>query len=124
MKKFQTDLREVFGFLIRQKDKEELVKYVRENKRFFCLSEEAYDIICAVSGTKRLQIKKDKFIKGGGMDMCQAIEEMLQDEREEGMRKITLLFRKLVEESRFNELKRATKEIDYRDKMLEEYGLL
>lgn len=126
---FQTDLREVLGFLMRQKDKKELKKYVKENKRFRHLREDAYEVIATLSSTKGLEIKKETSWMKGEIDMCQAIDEMLQDEREEGreegrqegINRVSFLFQKLIENQRFEDLERAAKEAEFRNQLLEEF---
>ncbi len=120
---FQSDLREVLGFLMRQKDKKELRKYITENKRFQHLKEDAYEVIVALSSTKRLEVRKEWM--EGEVDMCKAIDEMLQDEREEGreegINKVSFLFQKLIENERFEDLERAAKEAEFRNRLLEEF---
>ncbi len=46
--KFKTDLREVFGFLLRQNDKEALKDYIESNENFRHLKEDTYDILIFV----------------------------------------------------------------------------
>ena len=62
--------------------------------------------------------------------MCQAIDEMIADAKEEGIREAQIrgeqerrLFACLVREQRYKELERATQEEGIRLKLMEEYGL-
>ena len=83
---FHSDLRYVFGFLQKEKSKEELKKYVQENSgEFEHLCEDAYDMIGVMShSSELLEHKKDNAGNEGGKNMCQAIKEMIEDGRQEG----------------------------------------
>lgn len=73
---FTTDLREVFGFLKRQDDWEELERYVKENEAFRHLEEDAFDVIAAYSDSRGLAVGKEDFKEKGAFDMCLALEQM------------------------------------------------
>lgn len=81
---FETDLREVFGFLNLQEEKEMLKQYVEENKRFRHLQEDAYEVLLFYSGSSELEINKEKYKTEEGYDMCRAIREMIEDGKLEG----------------------------------------
>lgn len=86
LERFRTDVRVVFGFLRYSYDKEKLASYVKQNQEIFCaLEEDAYDVICALTGTKELEMVKAKYYQeNGGVDMCKAIQDMIRDSRKEG----------------------------------------
>ena len=71
-------------------------KKLTENGSYFTeLDDEAYEIICAFSHSQELGKKKEDYRKTGEMDMCQAILDMMADERENMMilaNKVFLLF--------------------------------
>ena len=83
---FQTDLRQVCGFLKRTNDRTKLKSYIEENQKVFSnLPEDAYDFLAVMAGIRNLQLIKQKIqTEGGGFDMCKAIKEMLQVSRQEG----------------------------------------
>ncbi len=84
---FQTDLRLVFGFLQRERDKKALGAFIEQNREAFSkLAEDTYDMIGQFSNDKELVKRKDMFKKkeGAEVDMCQALEDMRADSREEG----------------------------------------
>lgn len=85
---FQTDLKEVFGFIGRSGDKEAERDYIFDNQeRFERLSEEAYDVIAVMAKSKELEAVKDQYReKGGKVNMCEAIRGMIEDGRIEGRR--------------------------------------
>ena len=85
---FRTDLREVFGFLQRAEDKDRLREYLEANEeKFENLSTDAYDMISVMGHSKELQEIRDKYHeeKGGRSNMCQAIKDMIEDGRQEGV---------------------------------------
>lgn len=124
---FCSDLREVFGFLMRQNDKKALREFVQENEEFRHLKEDAYDVIAAFSNTRELRIAKETYRTEGGMDMCLAIQEMIQDGIDEGMEKginrINILISRLAEDGRTEDLVRSARDADYQKKLLKEYHI-
>ncbi len=85
IEQFRSDLQYVFGFLQKEKDKEGLATYVKEHKDVFAnLQEDAYDMISVMSHSEQLQEIKRQEDKGGKYNMCQAIDEMIEDGRMEG----------------------------------------
>lgn len=121
-------------------------KFVKENDGFRHLKPDAYAVIMRLSNTKQLDIAKETYETEGEIDMCQAIDEMIADAKEEGIREgkregiregiregmreaqirgeqERRLFACLVREQRYKELERATQEEGIRLKLMEEYGL-
>ncbi len=82
---FQTDLRQVCGFLKRTNDRMKLRAYIEENQEVFSnLPEDAYDLLTVMAGIRNLRLLKQEVqTKGGGFDMCKAIKEMLRVSRQE-----------------------------------------
>ena len=85
---FNTDLREVFGFIGFSGDKTAVRNYVAENQDSFeQLSEDAYDVIAVMAHSKELEDVKERYRKKGGkINMCEAIRGMIEDGRLEGRR--------------------------------------
>ncbi len=83
---FNTDLREVFGFIGFSGDKTAVRNYVAENQDSFeQLSEDAYDVIAVMAHSKELEDVKERYReKGGKINMCEAIRGMIEDGRLEG----------------------------------------
>lgn len=119
---FHTDLRYVFGFLQKEKSKEELRKYVQENSaEFEHLCEDAYDMIGMMShSSELLEYKQGNACDEGGENMCQAILEMIEDGRQEGRQEERQQGMKVLVES-FRELG-ISKEITFL-KVKEKYQL-
>lgn len=78
--KFSTSLREVLEYIKYSKDKKKLRKLVENNPRM-TMEVNAARVIQAVTGTK-FRISEETEV----VDMCQAIDEMMADSREDGMK--------------------------------------
>lgn len=85
---FQTDLREVFGFIQFSGDKEAERSYVFGHQESFeRLDEDAYDVITVMAKSKELEEVKEKCReKGDKINMCEAIRGMIEDGRSEGIK--------------------------------------
>lgn len=132
--RFKTDLQFVFGFLKYAEDKKRLAEYVEEHKEAFSdLNEKAYDMISCMSKSAELKMIKQKYQeeKGGNVDMCQAITEMIADgERRGEMRgenrgetRFANLTQTLIKENRIDTLLRAATDKKYRDQLYMEYQI-
>lgn len=80
-KKFSTSLREVLEYIKYSKDRKKLRKLVENNPRM-TMEVNAARVIQAVTGTK-FGISEETEV----VDMCQAIDEMMEESREEGAEK-------------------------------------
>lgn len=67
------------------KDKVKLGELVKNNPAYQSMEEDAYDMAVAYTNAKELIAVKESYRREGKVDMCQALTEMLQDERREGM---------------------------------------
>ena len=79
-------LKLVFGFLQRASEPEELTEFIEENtKEFSSLTEDAYDMIASMSKTGELkELKKD--VGQEDYNMCKAIDMMVAESREKGIK--------------------------------------
>lgn len=84
---FHTDLKLLFQFIQTSEEKEEWMRMIHENEQEYMeLEEDAFDLICALTGAEELEIRKETYrIKGGKINMCQALKELLEECRTEGM---------------------------------------
>jgi hypothetical protein len=86
---FHTDLQYVFGFLKNASDQEKLAEYVEEHEAEFSnIDEQAYDMISCMSKSSELKIIKRNYQEdeGGGVNMCQAIKDMIAEGKKEGIK--------------------------------------
>ncbi len=124
VEKFTTDLREVFGFLQNDGNKQQLEKYVQEHREALInLEEDAYDLICVMSDMKKLQELKSELRQEGGGNMCKGLEELIEDEKKKGIEQVECLYKKLYYDNRLDDMKRAFEDEDYRRQLMKEYGL-
>lgn len=124
VEKFTTDLREVFGFLQNDGNKQQLEKYVEKHRAALInLEEDAYDLICVMSDMRKLQELKSELRQEGGCNMCKGLEEMLEDEKKKGIEQAEYLYKKLYYDNRLDDMKRAFENEDYRRQLMKEYGL-
>ena len=78
--KFQSSLREVLFFIKYSKDSEKLETILKTNKkRFQCLERRAADVIKIITGANLKYREKEETI-----DMCQAIQDLIQRSKTEG----------------------------------------
>ena len=80
-------LKLVFGFLQRASEPEELTEFIEENtKEFSSLTEDAYDMIASMSKTGELKELKKDVEQTEDYDMCKAIDMMVAESREKGIK--------------------------------------
>ena len=82
---FATDVRCVFDFLRYADDKKKLLELVENNPYYREMDEEAYDVVSKYTNSKELIGVKDDQVNGGKADMCQAIKDLMEDSRIEGI---------------------------------------
>ena len=81
---FKTDVKQVFDFIRCSGDKKELFKLVQTDESFQSMEEDAYELATNYAGAEELIQVKEEYRKGGKIDMCKALKELLADERMEG----------------------------------------
>lgn len=82
---FKTDLKQVFDFIRYSKDKKKLKELVENDDAYQSLDEDAYDMVALYTNSRELMELKARSKEGDGVNMCQAIKEMLEDERAENV---------------------------------------
>lgn len=81
--KFQTDLREVFGFIQSSVDKDKMKQFLKKyEKDLGVMSEDACEMIESITGTAN--IRKFRMRQKEEKNMCKAIDDMMQEKYEEG----------------------------------------
>lgn len=132
--RFQTDLRQVFGFLQRDDDQEKLRQFVRDNQVFFNnVPEDAYDLLAAMSHVELLSKYKESYLdeRSKNYMMSKAFEDWSKEEREEGRleglaeerEQISVLGSRMKAENRFDDFLRCITDLNYRRDLLLEYGM-
>ena len=82
---FRTDLKQVFDFIRCSEDKVRLRELVQQDDAYKNMDEDAYDVAVTFAKADELLEIKGMHVKGGKVNMCRALTEMLEDERMEGM---------------------------------------
>ena len=125
---FQSDLRLIFDFIRCGKDKHKLRQLVEDNEEYQNMEEDAYDVAVFFSRAKELiQVKQD-YTEGGKINMCQALTELINDGRMEGIQEgiqegesnILALNNYLLLHNRIDDLKRASEEKEFREQLIHE----
>lgn len=117
--KFQSSLREVLLFIKYSKDKKNLAKMLKQNEeRFQDMERRAADVIEVIThaGLKFKEVE-------GRVNVCQAIQEMREEERIKGEDRQNELTRRLLQDDRLEDLRRAVNDSDYWERLFAEYGI-
>ena len=138
---FTTGLRDVVAMMKRADNKEAMKAYCRENEeRFQEMEEETYDVISVMINHRRLEIYKEgNRVEGGRVNMCKALNEMMEDSRRDGLQagrrdgirigerngeqKFAALAGRLMADSRTKDLEKAVNNETFRRKLYREYGM-
>lgn len=86
------------------------------------ISSEIAAVVGAITGSDSLI----KYARDSGreeIDMCKALEELREEGKLEGERRILSLIQRLLSENRVDEIKEVSSNEEYREKMYEKYGL-
>ncbi|HJA92114.1 MAG TPA: hypothetical protein H9717_03195 [Candidatus Eisenbergiella merdipullorum] len=98
------------------------------------------DVIAVMIDHRKLEAyKENNRVEGGKVNMCQALNEMMEDSRQEGIRlgerrgekrgekngeqRFAMLAGKLMQDSRTQDLEKAVNSEAFRRKLYREYGL-
>ena len=82
---FQTDLKQIFDFIRCSKDDAKLEELINSDSAYHNIDEAAYDVIAAFTHTKELARIKPKYKKGGQVDMCEGIRQLIEKGKSEGI---------------------------------------
>lgn len=120
-----------FGFLKRQGNKADLMRYVEKNEVFRHLQEDAFDVLSSYGESAKLELNKEDYRTKEGLDMCTALRELEEDARREGFatgmkkgsRLMNELNRRLIQDGRMEDLFRSIQDTEYQKELMEEYGM-
>lgn len=145
---FKTGLGVLVGILKRRDNKRTMKAFWRVEKgKMEQLDDETYNVICILSGNKKLLRKKERCYRDGGFDMCKAMEEMMQEREnrgekrgekrgerrgealgekrgeQNGIARVNELNKRLITECRLEDLKKAALNKRYQKMLLKKYKL-
>lgn len=127
---FKTDLRHVFGFIQNDGNKDALKAYVHEYEKVFRnLQEDAFDMLCVISNIEELLKLKSKLRTAkGGYNMCQGMQEWLEEKYtagvDQGETRLSQLMQILAADNEIDKILRASKDKDYRTQLYKKYNLM
>lgn len=82
---FRTDVKQVFDFIRCAGDKSALAELVQKDESFQSMEEDAYEVVTKyVKANRLIQVKDEYRGKDGKVNMCQALEELIEEGRAEG----------------------------------------
>lgn len=115
--KFRSSLREVMGCIKYSKDKRKLADFISNNPRMN-MELTAARVIEAINHVPiKIEEGVDRF------DMCQAIEEMIEDGRKEERHRINQLNILLSEKNRTEDIVKAALDKEYQEQLLKEFDI-
>ena len=91
------------------------------------LDEDAYDMVLAYAGEEEMFRIKEKYKKGGKVNMCQGLREWMEEERAEGKfegeDRFARLTENLIKSGRTDDLMHAAIDKQYRETLFKELSL-
>ena len=98
---FRTDLKQVFNFIKRDTNKKELQEYLANHRaEYESLTSETFEVIEKLSNFDFSGFRKESVETGGNYSMCRAMEEMLEDAREEVRQEMCRAMEEMLEDAR------------------------
>ena len=73
-------------FLQNRSSASKMKNFIRDNEAELCqVDDDAYDMMAVMSHSEELEQMKNRFRKGGKVDMCKALREWLDESKQEGV---------------------------------------
>ena len=82
---FRTDLKQIFDYIRYSRDKKKLLELVQSDPAYQEMDEDAYDMAVSYTNSKELISVKQYHGKEGKVNMCEALTQLLADERQQGI---------------------------------------
>ena len=130
---FRTCLQQIFSMVKYNSDKTLLYQYVKENwEALGSLTGNELNALLALLGEqKRLAAIMKNHGEKEGMDVCRAIDELIEDGKKEGEMKgqmkgeerVSKLNLLLMADKRYDDLERASKDKEYRRQLFDTFGI-
>lgn len=129
----ESDLKHLFAMLRLSHDKKAMKAYINQNLEAMCdMEEDLYNAIVVYTHTKELEkIKENVRNEKGGINMCKAFDDLMQDERRAGHRagmkkgteRVNQLNQRLVRDGREEDLLKSISNKVFQKKLFAEYGI-
>ena len=115
--------RDLHGIINFKDIPEKLGELVMGDNAYRAMEEDAYDMIAIYANAKELTNVKASCRKKGKINMCKALKEMIEDGKKEGKNRINSLNLKLTQDGRMDDLIKSFQDMDFQERLLEEYNL-
>lgn len=128
-------LKQVFDFIRYSDDMHKLLDLIENDAYYKAMDEDAFHVVTKYTNSKELVKAKDYSIKGGKNDVCKAIQDLMADSREKGIKEgreegreegedmLVLLLQKLIADNRTSEIELVAKDEAVRKTLYKEYGI-
>lgn len=88
--KFHSDIREVFRILSCDDDRKKMRQIIEQDRNYHCLAHDAADAIATLTASNEIMNYSNK--RKGEVDMCKAIQDMIEEGRQEGIQQGIQIF--------------------------------
>lgn len=122
--RFQTHLQQIFSVIKYNRDKDQLYRYVHENREALRRMGETptLALLSVIGEQKRLMQLLEKSEKEEP-DMCKAIDDLIADGEKRGAARLSTLIGKLLDENRTDLVRQVTCDEKVREQLFRLYGL-
>lgn len=120
---FRTELRTLLELFACRTDKDKFTQYLQTHDECRCMDEETCHALGVMIRSKELQTIKPEE-KGDTINMCKAINDLMQDSRAEGEERMVQLAQKLLDAGQLSVFAKALKDAELRNQLFQQYQLL
>ena len=124
---FRTDIKQVFDFIRYAQDGERLKQLVEEEAVYERMAEDAFDVAVTYTKAVELAVQKEEYRGKEGINMCKAIQDLMENSRHEGIEQTSLQYNRLIlylnRQGRIQDIVKVAEDADYREEILKEMGM-
>ena len=122
--RFHTHLQQIFSVIKYNRDKDQLYRYIHENREALRrMGETATLALASVIGEQKRLLKLLEEEGEEEPDMCKAIDDLISDGEVRGMERLSTLISKLLDENRPDLIRQVTSDKSVREQLFRSYGL-
>ena len=124
---YRSDFRYIVNYLSCRNDKKALESFIKEDTGRILHPEALLDVMGALTKNRQYQaIKtdiKNRTEEGGGITMCMLVDMLEERGMEKGIKTTNLLIQRLIADGRTDDLLRSTKNPEFQQSLMKEYGI-
>ena len=122
--RFHTHLQQIFSVIKYNRDKDQLYRYIHENREALRRMDETATLaLASVIGEQKRLLKLLEEEGEEEPDMCKAIDDLIADGEVRGMERLSTLISKLLDENRPDLIRQVTSDKSVREQLFRAYGL-